>query len=73
MFAQKYATSLAANGNIAAILANAPQLVTTPVFFSTNNVRPYDIPVATAVTFVGLIYLTIIAVRLFVNHSRRGN
>lgn len=32
-----------------------------PVFFTMNNLRPYNQPVATAITLVGLIYMLIFA------------
>jgi hypothetical protein len=46
-----------------ALLAAAPGVVLTPLNYTVANVRPFDIPVATAVQFVGLIYLVILAVR----------
>jgi hypothetical protein len=39
----------------------APHVVLQPVYFSLVNVKPFDIPVATAVTFVGLIYLLVVS------------
>jgi len=43
------------------LLANAPSIVTRPVDFAVINLRPFDVSVATAIDFVGLIYLLIIA------------
>ncbi|KAI0311955.1 hypothetical protein OF83DRAFT_1166149 [Amylostereum chailletii] len=55
--------------NLGNIATNSPQVLTQPAFYTTNNLRPFDVPVATAVSFVGLIYLLIlsflIAVRFF--------
>lgn len=56
--------SLSANaGNAAAIntLAQAPSTLSQPVFYTLANLRPYDQPVATAITLVGLIYMLIFA------------
>jgi len=39
----------------------APDTVVRPVHYTIENLRPFDIPVATAVTFVGLIYLVILS------------
>jgi hypothetical protein len=63
-FAAQHAARIA-NGtdaqNLATLLTRAPQVVTQPIFYTINNVHPFDIPVATAVTFVGLIYLLVIS------------
>jgi hypothetical protein len=45
-----------------AVLAAAPSTVLLPLNYTVSNVRPFDIQVATAVDFVGLIYLLILAV-----------
>jgi len=47
--------------NLTALLVNAPRLVSQPVSYTVINTRPFDVPVATAVDFVGLIYLLILA------------
>ena len=55
-------TSLQAqSGNATAItlLSQAPSTIVRPVYFTLNNVRPYNQPVATAITLVGAIYLLI--------------
>lgn len=44
-----------------ALLARAPTTVSAPVSFSLVNLRPYNQPVATAITLVGLIYMLIFA------------
>lgn len=55
-------SSLQANaGNETAmtLLGQAPDTIVQPVYFTMNNVRPYNQPVATAITLVGAIYLLI--------------
>ncbi|KZV66913.1 hypothetical protein PENSPDRAFT_744631 [Peniophora sp. CONT] len=62
MFAARYATQLAAQGiNVTALAVNAPSVLTLPISFVEANVRPFDVPVATAVDFVGLIYLLVLS------------
>ncbi|KAE9396701.1 hypothetical protein BT96DRAFT_958115 [Gymnopus androsaceus JB14] len=61
-FALQFATELAStSSNLTNLLANAPQTVTQPISFTVDNLRPFDIPVATAMTYVGLIYTLILA------------
>ncbi|KAH7104414.1 hypothetical protein BKA62DRAFT_635540 [Auriculariales sp. MPI-PUGE-AT-0066] len=60
-FAVTNAQGLAASTDLAGLLSTAPALVTRPVSFSTIELRAFDVPVAAAVDFVGLIYLLIIA------------
>lgn len=50
--------------NAGAILTTAPSLILQPLNYTLNNIRPFDIYVATAVDFVGLIYLLILAVSM---------
>jgi len=49
------------SSNLTALLVNAPRLVSQPISYTVVNVRPFDVPVATAVDFVGLIYLLILS------------
>ncbi|KAJ3567909.1 hypothetical protein NP233_g6063 [Leucocoprinus birnbaumii] len=49
------------SANMAVLLAEAPQVITKPISYKINNITPFDIPVATALTFVGLIFLLIIS------------
>jgi hypothetical protein len=44
-----------------AVLASAPTTILSPMNYTVDNVRPFDIQVTTAVDFVGLIYLLILA------------
>ncbi|KAL0954143.1 hypothetical protein HGRIS_005282 [Hohenbuehelia grisea] len=62
-FANQFLRNLTTNGqtNLTALVSNAPQIITRPVYFTLDNLRPFDVPVASAVTFVGLIYLLIIS------------
>ncbi|KAH8834784.1 hypothetical protein DL96DRAFT_1675041 [Flagelloscypha sp. PMI_526] len=60
-FARSHAQQLSALSNSSALIAAVPQLATTPISYTIHNLIPFDIPVATAVTFVGLIYLLILA------------
>ncbi|KIR35936.1 endoplasmic reticulum protein [Cryptococcus deuterogattii MMRL2647] len=59
---QSAATYLQDNVNNAtalSLVAQAPTTITNAVWFSMNNLRPYNQPVAQAITLVGLIYMLI--------------
>ncbi|KAG6835079.1 hypothetical protein H0H93_005040 [Arthromyces matolae] len=43
------------------LMTNSPQTLTTPIAWTLYNVRPFFEPVASAVTFVGLIYVLILS------------
>ncbi|KAJ7040032.1 hypothetical protein C8F04DRAFT_1084500 [Mycena alexandri] len=60
-FALQMAHNVSSASNVVTLLSNAPQIVTRPVGYTVNNLRPFDVPVASAVTFVGLIYLLILS------------
>ncbi|KAH9485395.1 Nitrosoguanidine resistance protein SNG1 [Psilocybe cubensis] len=47
--------------NNTSIAAVSPNILTRPIYFTVQNLRPFDVPVATAVTFIGLIYLLILS------------
>ncbi|KAF8991980.1 hypothetical protein BDQ17DRAFT_1223012, partial [Cyathus striatus] len=47
--------------NLTAVLATSPQTITTPISYSIVNLAPFDIPVASAITFVGLLYQLILS------------
>ncbi|KAF7310322.1 DUF3533 domain-containing protein [Mycena indigotica] len=53
--------NMSSANNLPQLLSTAPALVSRPVYFTSVNLRPFDVPVASAVTFVGLIYLLILA------------
>ncbi|WVQ83351.1 hypothetical protein IAT38_005490 [Cryptococcus sp. DSM 104549] len=60
--ARSVAQYLQANANNATamtLLAQAPSTISTPVWYTLTNLRPYNQPVATAITLVGLIYMLI--------------
>ncbi|KAF8161092.1 hypothetical protein B0H34DRAFT_699442 [Crassisporium funariophilum] len=46
---------------LGAITSIAPEVLARPIYFTLQNVRPFDVPVANAVTFIGLIYLLILS------------
>jgi hypothetical protein len=50
-------------GNATAIglLAAAPSTIHNAIYYTMVNLRPYNQPVATAITLVGLIYMLIFA------------
>ncbi|KDQ49509.1 hypothetical protein JAAARDRAFT_42827 [Jaapia argillacea MUCL 33604] len=61
-FAIQFAHQLVSqNVNVTAILTNAPNIITQPVYYTIDNIRPFNVPVASAVDFVGLIYLLILS------------
>jgi hypothetical protein len=62
-FALNIAQNVSSAPNLSTLLSKAPQIITRPVGYNVNNLRPFDVPVASAVTFVGLIYMLILSVR----------
>ncbi|KAK0460213.1 uncharacterized protein EV420DRAFT_1268217 [Desarmillaria tabescens] len=46
---------------IANLSTTAPQILAQPVGYTLNNIRPFNVPVASAMTFVGLIYVLVLA------------
>ncbi|EIM83021.1 uncharacterized protein STEHIDRAFT_124335 [Stereum hirsutum FP-91666 SS1] len=69
-FATQYGQRLASSSSINAtrLLANSPGVITNPAGYTIYNTRPFDIPVATAVDFVGLIYLLIVSFVISLQH-----
>ncbi|KAJ7804551.1 hypothetical protein B0H14DRAFT_3774374 [Mycena olivaceomarginata] len=64
---------LSAPADIANVLSNAAQLVTKPMGYTMNNLRPFDVPVASATTFVGLSDLIILSFLVVViSHGERA-
>lgn len=49
------------NPNATAFKNAAPGAILQPIYYTFHNLRPFDVPVAAAVMFVGLIYLLILA------------
>ncbi|ORY30405.1 hypothetical protein BCR39DRAFT_564917 [Naematelia encephala] len=57
----QYLSQNAGNQTAITLLATAPSTISNPVFYTLNNLRPYNQPVAAAITLVGLIYMLIFA------------
>ncbi|KAJ7174352.1 hypothetical protein C8R46DRAFT_892399 [Mycena filopes] len=64
-FGLQFAKNMSLNSSLAAnlttIIATAPQLILRPIYYTSDNIRPFDVLVASAITFVGLIYLVILS------------
>ncbi|KAJ8523062.1 hypothetical protein ONZ45_g399 [Pleurotus djamor] len=62
-FALSFVQELAASSpnNLTTLLLNAPQIVTKPLSHKFINLRPFNVSVASAAVFVGLIDLTILS------------
>ncbi|KAJ6480803.1 hypothetical protein C8R47DRAFT_1197934 [Mycena vitilis] len=60
-FTLQFIKNISSSPNVATLLSAAPQLVAQPIDFTVDNLRPFDVQVASAVTFVGLIYLLILS------------
>ncbi|KAK0485965.1 hypothetical protein IW261DRAFT_1453011 [Armillaria novae-zelandiae] len=60
-FAVEIAAEIQAQKNLTALLSVPPSTLVQPIYYTLDNVRPFDVPVATAVSFVGLIYLLILS------------
>ncbi|KAF8468647.1 hypothetical protein JB92DRAFT_2823515 [Gautieria morchelliformis] len=61
VFADQHATQLASNPNAMTLLSRAPGVVTRPLYYTLDNLRPFDVFATSAADFVGLIYLLIIS------------
>ncbi|KAJ7739611.1 hypothetical protein B0H16DRAFT_1891055 [Mycena metata] len=57
----QFAKNMSSLSNIATIISTTPQLISRPIYYTTENLRPFDVEIASAVTFVGLIYLLILS------------
>ncbi|KAH8928220.1 hypothetical protein BT69DRAFT_1257573 [Atractiella rhizophila] len=59
---REYTTNWLANSSNTARVSETPiDLLVNPVSYTMVNLHPYDIPLATALTFVGLIYVMVFA------------
>lgn len=68
----RYLQANAGNQTAIAALAQAPTTVSNAVFYTLRNLRPYNQPVATAITLVGSIYLVIFSLTItMANHAAR--
>ncbi|TYJ57462.1 hypothetical protein B9479_001779 [Cryptococcus floricola] len=54
-----YISANSGNSTAMALLGQAPSTISNSVWFTMNNVRPYDQTVGTAITLLGLIFLLI--------------
>ncbi|KAG8735475.1 hypothetical protein FRC10_010472 [Ceratobasidium sp. 414] len=71
--AAAYLTSVSGNAAALQALVSAPQTMTNGAWWTTENLRPYNAPVATAITLVGQIYLCIFAfIMTMSNDAARG-
>ncbi|KAL5507147.1 hypothetical protein ACEPAH_6603 [Sanghuangporus vaninii] len=63
VFALQNSQQVSANSNVDVntLLSQAPSVLTSPMSYTLDNLRPFDVPVAVAVQLVGLIYVLIIA------------
>ncbi|KAL5523910.1 hypothetical protein ACEPAG_8083 [Sanghuangporus baumii] len=63
VFALQNSQQVSANSDVDVntLLSQAPGVLTNPMSYTIDNLRPFDVPVATAVQLVGLIYVLIIA------------
>ncbi|QRV72110.1 nitrosoguanidine resistance protein SNG1 [Ceratobasidium sp. AG-Ba] len=71
--AASYLSSISGNATALAAVTAAPQTLTAGAWWATENLRPYNAPVATALTLVGQIYLCIFAfIMTMTNDAARG-
>ncbi|QRV85261.1 nitrosoguanidine resistance protein SNG1 [Ceratobasidium sp. AG-Ba] len=71
--AATYLRSVSGNATALAALSAAPQTLSPGIWWATENLRPYNAPVATALTLVGQIYLCIFAFIITMsNDAARG-
>lgn len=49
------------NSTVLSLLSSSPQALTKPIGYSLVNLAPFNQPVGSAITFVGLIYLLILS------------
>ncbi|CAE6438385.1 unnamed protein product [Rhizoctonia solani] len=71
--AASYLASVSGNSTALQALTSAPQTLTMGAWWTTENLRPYNAPVATALTLVGQIYLCIFAfIMTMTNDAARG-
>lgn len=62
--ASQYLASIAGNRAAIEALSRAPQTVANPVGIGQLDMRPWDVPLAIAPTFVGLIYMIILTFQI---------
>ncbi|GAB1526159.1 hypothetical protein RhiTH_009325 [Rhizoctonia solani] len=71
--ASSYLASVSGNATALQAVTSAPLTLTSGIWWTTENLRPFNAPVATALTMVGQIYLCIFAFTLTMsNDAARG-
>ena len=60
-FALQSVPGLLSSANVTHILSTSPQTILAPISYTVDNIVPFDHPVASAATFVGLIYVLILS------------
>ncbi|GFZ51748.1 hypothetical protein JCM24511_09516, partial [Saitozyma sp. JCM 24511] len=65
----QYLATNSGNATAVALLAEAPTSVHNSVYYTLTDIRPYDQPVAQAITLVGLIQLLIFAFVITMNNN----
>ncbi|PPQ93065.1 hypothetical protein CVT25_011941 [Psilocybe cyanescens] len=73
--ATQTAQQIANSTNLSSLLTISPQTLVTPVSYQIQNLAPFNVPLATAVTFVGLIYQLILSffIVMISNAAREGS
>ncbi|KAF9029608.1 hypothetical protein BDZ89DRAFT_950399 [Hymenopellis radicata] len=59
-FAEKRLANMTLS-QISFLASNAPQVITNPISHTAVNLAAFDIPVASAITFIGMVYLLILS------------
>ncbi|KAF8153410.1 hypothetical protein B0H34DRAFT_104331 [Crassisporium funariophilum] len=63
---------IANSSTLSSIMTTSPQTIVQPVSYRIKNLAPFDIPVASAVTFVGLLYQLILSFFIvMIGHAAR--
>ncbi|KAF8153412.1 hypothetical protein B0H34DRAFT_800617 [Crassisporium funariophilum] len=70
-FATQLALRLSSVTNLGSLMATSPQTVVSPISYRIVNLVPFSQPVASAVSFVGLIYLLILSFFIMIGSGAR--
>lgn len=62
--AAQYLQSSSGNNGALTALSRAPQTIVSPIAMNDNDLRPWNVPLAIAPTFVGLIYIIILTFQI---------
>ncbi|KAJ7167927.1 hypothetical protein C8R46DRAFT_951059 [Mycena filopes] len=60
-FAIAFIKNISSSSNLPLLLSTAAEIVARPIYYTIDNIRPFDAPVAAGSTFFGLIYILIIS------------